>query len=75
MFSHESVIEAAQEFVVVKIDPAETDDAQEHKTTGYVPELVVLDSKENFVRVIDERDPAGVARALREALEEANHRH
>ncbi len=74
VLSHPSVIKATEEFVVVKIDPNETNDAREHKTTGYVPELVVLDSRQNFVRVIDERDPKGVARALREALEEAKRR-
>lgn len=70
VLSDPSVRTVASNFVPVKIDPRESRDALEHKSTRYVPELVVLDPSQNFVARIDDRDPDGVRRALEAALAE-----
>lgn len=70
MLSDPTVRTIASNFVPVKIDPRESRDALEHKSTRYVPELVVLDPSQNFIARIDERDPEGVRDALASALAE-----
>ncbi len=65
MFSNQDVQEAASAFVCVKVDPRETQDAMEHKTTRYVPEVVLLRSDGERIATLEERDPAGVAETLR----------
>ena len=74
MLSQTAVQAIAEEFVTVKIDPNNSRDALHHKTTGYVPELVVLDSRQNFIDSIEARDAPGVARALKQALADARKR-
>ncbi len=74
MLSDPEVRTVASNFVAIKIDPRESRDAMEHKSTRYVPELVVLDPSQNFIARIDERDPQGVKRALENALSEATKR-
>jgi hypothetical protein len=70
VLSDPTVRTIASNFVPVKIDPRESRDALEHKSTRYVPELVVLDPSQNFIARIDERDPEGVRDALASALAE-----
>ena len=72
MLSDPSVRSVASNFIPVKIDPRESRDALEHKSTRYVPELVVLDASQNFIARIDERDPEGVRIALANALTQAS---
>lgn len=74
MLSDPSVRTVASSFVAVKIDPRESRDALEHKSTRYVPELVVLDPAQNFIARIDDRDPEGMRLALAEALAEVTRR-
>ena len=71
MLSQAEVQEVAAEFVTVKIDPRETADAREHKTTRYVPELVVLDSQQNLISSIQARSAPAMVEALRKALKKA----
>ena len=74
VLSQAAVQEVAAEFVAVKIDPRETFDARDHKTTQYVPELVVLDSRQNFIDSISARSTPEMVRALKEALTKARQR-
>lgn len=72
--SDESVKVMAANFVAVKIDPRERFDAREHKTTRYVPELVILDPSQNFITSVQSRDAQGIAREMEEALAESTRR-
>ena len=74
MLSEKSVQVAASNFVAVKIDPAKSRDAMQHKTTRYVPELVVLDPAQNFVTSLTSRDAPSLTAELNEALARANRR-
>ena len=74
MFSDKQVQVAASNFVALKIDPAKSRDAMEHKKSRYVPELVVLDKSQNFITTIDARDPQTMKQQLNDALSKANRR-
>ena len=79
MLSDPSVKLVASNFVAVKIDPAATMDSREHKSTRYVPELVVLDPSQNRVATIDGnsaalRSPVAMQQALADALAAAQSR-
>ena len=74
MFSDQQVKVAASNFVAIKIDPAKSRSAMEHKKTRYVPELVVLDPSQNFIASIDARDPQTMKQQLQEALSALNRR-
>ena len=79
MLSDPSVKLVASNFVAVKIDPNATLDAREHKSTRYVPELVVLDPSQNHVATIDGhsaalRSPVAMQQALADALAAAQSR-
>jgi hypothetical protein len=68
VLSDPSIRTVASNFVPVKLDPRETRDALEYKSTRYVPELVVLAPNLEFIARIDERDVAGIRNALADAL-------
>lgn len=74
MLSDPSVRLVASNFIAVKVDPRSSRDALEHKTTRYVPELVVLDPSQNLIASIDARDPQGVRDELANALAAASRR-
>ena len=72
MLSDGDVTRMSQSFVCVKLDPRETRDGMQHKTTKYVPELVVIDSKGKFVSSLESRSPPALVNEMRQALEKAN---
>ena len=72
MLSDDAVGKMSRSFVCVKLDPRETRDGMQHKTTKYVPELVVIDSKERFVRSLESRSAPELVNEMRQALEKAN---
>ena len=74
MLSDPSVQTVASNFVAVKIDLRQTQEALQHKSTRYVPELVVLDAGQNRIATIEARDPASMQQALANALSEVTRR-
>lgn len=72
MLSRPEVQALTEEFVCVKIDPRETQEGMENKRSRYVPEIVLLDSRQNFITAVDRTQyaPEAFMEVLRAALEE-----
>lgn len=77
MLSQDSIVELSEEFVCVKIDPRETREGMEHKRSQYVPEIVLLDSRQNFIAAADSShyNPPAFEKLLQSALEENRKRN
>ena len=62
MFSDSKVQELAKEFVCVNLDPRETQDAREFKSTQFIPEVVFLTKDlKVLTRLSDRTVPATVS--------------
>ncbi len=73
MLSDDKVRKAAKKFVCVKVDPrspGDGRDALKHKTTRYVPELVILDPAGEEGTVVEDRSVDGILSAMDDALRE-----
>ena len=74
MFSDARVRKLSEEFICVKADPRASDDvysdAAEYKTTGTVPEVVLIDPDGEVVDYLDPRSVEGVIATLSSVLED-----
>lgn len=64
VFSNDEVQAAAGEYVCVKVDPRETQDAAEYKSTRYVPEVVLISSDGERIATLDPKSPEDVVETL-----------
>ncbi|MCI0652025.1 MAG: hypothetical protein L0Z55_09090 [Planctomycetes bacterium] len=70
MFSKAEVRDAASEWICVKVDPRETRDAMEYKSTRYVPEIVLISSDGERIATLEPASPDHVASTLRSIASE-----
>ena len=77
MFSDNRIQKLAADFVCVKVDPRDRgvdQEAYEHKSTKYVPEVVFLDPKGEVVGRLEDRSVEGAAQAMEKVLEAVKRR-
>jgi len=71
VFSDAGVRKLAEGFVCVKIDPrtGEDQEAYEHKSTRFVPEVVFLDPRGEVVSRLNDRSVRGATAAMEKVLQ------
>jgi hypothetical protein len=72
VLSDAKVREITKEFICVNVDPRKVPrdhPALEHKSTRFVPEIVLLTPDEEAFDSVDDRDPEDFAATLQKALE------
>ena len=68
MLSDAGIERLSEKFICVKVDPRESSDAREYKRTGYVPEIIFLDSSKNYLGILEDRSVEGMREMMQSVL-------